>query len=125
MAVIRKAKIAVVDDDDSFRAATEWLLKAHGFAVSSFGSARSYLDLHQEANIDCIISDISMPGMSGIELKQHLNGLGSSIPLIFVSAQTDATLSDRVASCGAHALLQKPFHGNDLIKAIQQAIREN
>jgi FixJ family two-component response regulator len=114
--------IAVIDDDDSFRAATELLIRSLGFDVNGYESAQSFLDRRSDRITDCIISDINMPGMTGIELKQRLNREGSEVPVIFVSAQTDTTLPRRVAECGGLTLLQKPFHGQSLIDAIHQAV---
>lgn len=122
MSVVRKVRIAVIDDDDSFRTATEWLMKAHGFAAAGYASARSFLDQDPEEDFDCIISDINMPEMSGIELKQCLNRRGSQIPVIFVSAQTDPSLPARVTEIGGAALLQKPFHGQNLVDSVKLAV---
>lgn len=118
----RNLHIAVIDDDDSFRAATELLVRSLGFGVAGYESAHSFLDRRPDRNADCIISDINMPGMTGIELKQRLNEEGNEVPVIFVSAQTDPTLPHRVRECGGLALLQKPFHGQNLIDAINHAI---
>lgn len=121
----RNVQIAVIDDDDSFRAATEWLVRSLGFDVAGYESAQSFLDRCPDRNADCIISDINMPGMTGIELKQRLNEEGIEVPVIFVSAQTDSTLPRRVIECGGQALLQKPFHGQNLIDAIHHAIGDH
>lgn len=118
----RNVHIAVIDDDDSFRVATEWLVKSMGFDVFSYESAQSFLDKCPDRDTDCIISDINMPGMTGIELKERLNQEGIEVPVIFVSAQTDSSLPRRVRECGGLALLQKPFHGQNLIDAINHAI---
>lgn len=118
----RIAHIVVVDDDDSFRAATEWLIKSLGFEVAGYNSAQSFLEECPDRDTDCIISDINMPGMTGIELKQRLNAEGCRIPVIFVSAQTDPTLPHRVVECGGLALLQKPFQVQNLIDVLQHAL---
>ncbi|MCM2475444.1 response regulator [Rhizobium sp. CG5] len=118
----RNVHIAVIDDDDSFRAATQLLVRSLGFDVAGYESAESFLDRCSDRNADCIISDINMPGMTGIELKQRLNEEGVDVPVIFVSAQTDPTLPRRVIECGGLVLLQKPFHGQNLIDAIHHAI---
>lgn len=122
MAIEKNARIAVIDDDDSFRAATEWLIKAHGLDALGFASASAFLDEYPHENVDCIISDINMPGMSGLELKQCLNNRGSDIPVIFVSAQSDPSLPERVLQIGAAALLQKPFHGQHLMDTVNSVI---
>lgn len=118
----RNVHIVVVDDDDSFRDATEWLIKTLGYNVAVYESAESFLHECPDRNADCIISDINMPGMTGLELKERLNEEGNCVPVIFVSAQTDPSLPDRVVACGGLALLQKPFKGQNLIDAIMHAI---
>jgi FixJ family two-component response regulator len=118
----RNVHIAVIDDDESFRTATGLLVRSLGFNVAGYESARSFLDRCSDRKTDCIISDINMPGMTGIELKQRLNQEGINVPVIFVSAQTDTTLPRRVMECGGLSLLQKPFHGQSLIDALYQAL---
>lgn len=118
----RNVHIAVIDDDDSFRTATEWLIRSLGFDVAGYESAESFLDMCPDRKADCIISDINMPGMTGIELKQRLNEVGVDVPVIFVSAQTDPILPRRVIESGGVALLLKPFQGQNLIDAITHAI---
>ncbi len=93
-----------------------------GFDVVGYESAQSFLDRCPDRDADCIISDINMPGMTGIEPEAALNEEGVEVPVIFVSAQTDTTLPHRVRECGGLALLQKPFHGQNLIDAINHAI---
>lgn len=122
MLPLRNVHIAVIDDDDSFRAATELLVRSLGFDVAGYESAQSFLDKCPDRKTDCIISDIKMPGMTGIELKQRLNEEGVEVPVIFVSAQTDADLQRRVTECGGRTLLQKPFHGKQLIDAIHLSV---
>ena len=124
MPASRNVHIAVIDDDDSFRTATEGLIRSLGYAVSGHASAESFLDTRPAWDGDCIISDIQMPGMTGIELKQRLNAEGSTVAVIFVSAQTDPTLPRKVKECGGFILLQKPFQGQVLIDAIHQAIND-
>lgn len=124
MPASRNVHIAVIDDDDSFRTATEGLIRSLGYDVSGHASAESFLDTRPVWDPDCIISDIQMPGMTGIELKQRLNAEGSTVAVIFVSAQTDPTLPSKVKECGGLILLQKPFQGQVLIDAIHQAISD-
>jgi FixJ family two-component response regulator len=114
--------IVVIDDDDSFRIATEGLVRSLGYTVAGYASAEAFFDTQSARDADCIISDIQMPGMTGIEMKQRLNEEGTGIAVIFVSAQTDASLPRRVSECGGFILLHKPFHGQVLIDAIHRAI---
>jgi len=122
MPASRNVHIVVIDDDDSFRIATERLIRSLGYAVTGYASAEAFLDLRPAQDADCIISDIQMPGMTGIEMKQRLNAEGYDVAVIFVSAQTDATLPRRIHECGGLILLHKPFHGQVLIDAIHQAL---
>lgn len=122
MPASRTVHIVVVDDDDSFRIATEGLIRSLGYSVTGYASAEAFLDRRQAPNADCIISDIQMPGMTGIEMKKQMNAEGYDVAVIFVSAQTDATLPRRIQECGGMILLHKPFHGQVLIDAIHQAL---
>lgn len=122
MPASRNVHIAVIDDDDSFRTATEALIRSLGYEVSGHASAEAFLDMRAVWDADCIISDIQMPGMTGIELKERLNAEGSTVAVIFVSARIDPTLPRKVKECGGLILLQKPFQGQVLIDAIHQAI---
>lgn len=124
MPASRNVHIVVIDDDDSFRLAAEWLIKSLGYDVTGYESAESFLDMPPPRYADLIISDIQMPGMTGLEMKQRLNEEGHQVAVIFVSAQTDPALRRRVSECGGLALLQKPFHGRILIDAIHRAIEE-
>lgn len=121
----RTVHIVVIDDDDSFRAAMEWLLRSVGYTSSGYSSALSYLASPPGQKVDCIISDVNMPGMTGIELKERLNQDRIKVPVIFVSAQTDPALPMRVVECGGLALLQKPFQGQNLIDVIDHAVNLN
>ena len=122
MPASRTVHIVVIDDDDSFRIATEGLIRSLGYGVTGYASAESFLDMRTLQDPDCIISDIQMPGMTGIEMKQRLNAEGYDVAVIFVSAQTDATLPQRIHECGGLILLHKPFHGQVLIDAIHRAV---
>ena len=122
MPASRNVHIAVIDDDDSFRLAAEWLIKSLGYEVAGYESAEAFLGVPPPRAADVIISDIQMPGMTGIEMKQRLNEEGHEVAVIFVSAQADPALLRRVSECGGLALLQKPFHGQILIDAIHHAI---
>jgi FixJ family two-component response regulator len=118
----RNVQIAVIDDDESFRIATEALIRSLGYVAAGYASAEAFLGERTRQAADCIISDIQMSGMTGIEMKQRLNEQGSNVAVIFVSAQADATLPRRVQECGGLTLLHKPFHGQILIDAIDKAL---
>lgn len=118
----RNVLIAIIDDDDSFRAAMEGLIRSLGYKAAGYSSAKAFLDTHSDRRVNCVVSDIQMPGMTGIEMKQQLNKIGSAVPVIFVTAHTDAGLNQRVADCGGLLLLRKPFDAQALIDGVGLAL---
>ena len=114
--------IAVVDDDASVRRALQRLLRAAGFAVETFATAREFLDSARWAQTACLVLDIHLPGMSGLELQEHLAVSGAPIPIVFITAHDDATVRERASRAGAVGYLRKPFDQGTLIEAIGRAI---
>ncbi len=114
--------IAVVDDDASVRRALQRLLRAAGFAVETFATAREFLDSGRWAQTACLVLDIHLPGMSGLELQEHLAVSGAPIPIVFITAHDDATVRERASRAGAVGYLRKPFDQGTLIEAIGRAI---
>jgi FixJ family two-component response regulator len=112
--------VHVVDDDDSFRTALTRLLSAAGHTVKSFSSAE---DLLAARPLDggCLLLDIDMPGCSGVELQAQLNGAGSLLPIIFLTASSDIGTSVRTVKAGAEDFLCKPVDAQTLLAAIDQA----
>jgi FixJ family two-component response regulator len=115
-------RLAVVDDDASVREALRALLRSAGFAVETFASAEDFLRLGESSGFDCLVLDVRMPGMSGLELQEHLAASGSRIPVLFMSAHADASLPAR-AGGGAVRLIQKPFSDDELLEAIDASLR--
>jgi FixJ family two-component response regulator len=105
--------ISIVDDDDTVRAATESLVRSLGFEARTFASAESFLQSSALSKTRCLILDVQMPNMSGVELQNHLSQLGFDVPIIFITAYPDESIKERVLAAGAVAFLQKPFevHG--------------
>lgn len=116
-------RLAVVDDDASVREALRALLRSAGFAVEAFASAEDFLRLGESSSFHCLILDVRMPGMSGLELQEHLAASGSRIPVLFMSAHADASLRAR-AGGRAVQLLQKPFSEDALLEAIDASLRQ-
>jgi FixJ family two-component response regulator len=115
-------RISVVDDDESIREAINDLLDCVGLRVEVFGSAEDFLnseDLHDTA---CLILDVRMPGMSGLELQGHLNAAGFHIPIIFISAHDDGEAKSRALGAGAVDFLRKPFSEDALLSAINTSL---
>jgi FixJ family two-component response regulator len=112
--------IGVVDDDASMLKGIERLLGAYGFATKVFASAEAFLDRNAAADVDCLLVDIHLGGMSGIELRHHLTASGCKLPVIFMTAFDDEATRMQAQSAGCIAFLHKPFTANLLIGAIEQ-----
>src|ERR1700684_2558698 len=114
--------VSVIDDDQSVRESLPHLLKRFGFAVRAFSSAEEYFasDLMSQSN--CLILDINMPGMSGLDLLEELKRLGWETPVIFITAQRDEKVRSPVLEQGAIECLFKPFSGKALRAAIDSAL---
>jgi FixJ family two-component response regulator len=122
--LIQVSLISIVDDDDLFRAAIEKLVESLGFIVHTFSSAESYLQSSCVATTDCLIADVQMPNMSGLELQEHLSHLGLDIPIIFVTAYPDDIVRSRAMNAGAVCVLHKPvdLQGRRLADCLQDAL---
>ena len=113
--------IAIVDDDASVCEALESLLKSIGFRAASFSSARSFLDSAQFPNVSCVVLDVSMPNMDGLELQRHLAST-NPIPIIFITAHRDEKTRERALQAGAISFLNKPFSDEALIDSVHSAL---
>jgi FixJ family two-component response regulator len=116
------AKVMVVDDDAGVRNAMRALLKSVGLDNQLFASAQEFLTAYQPSHRGCLVLDIRMPGMSGLELQQQLNLRGAVIPVIFMSGHADIPMAVEAMQHGAFDFLQKPFRDQDLLDRIQRAI---
>ena len=116
--------ISIVDDDDLFRTALEKLVKSLGLATRTFSSAELYLQSSLLKTTHCLIADIQMPNMSGLELQEHLSHLGLDIPIIFITAYPDDTVRTRAMNAGAVCFLHKPadLQGRRLADCLQDAL---
>jgi FixJ family two-component response regulator len=117
--------IAVVDDDASIRRALQGLLRSVGFRAAAFASAEDFLQASQLQDTACLIVDVRMPGMSGLELQRHLATTNRPIPLIFITAHGDAEARARALRAGAVDFLYKPFSEEGLLRAIQSALQSS
>lgn len=115
--------IVVIDDEAALCEATESLLTAAGFRARSFPSAEDFLRSESRHRAACLIVDVRLPGMTGLQLQQHLLANGKQIPTIFVTAQEDSEGRKRAQAmrAGALAFLHKPFDEHDLLDAVQAA----
>jgi FixJ family two-component response regulator len=114
--------VFVVDDDDAVRNSLRLLLKSVGLPTVAFASAREYLDSWHPAQPGCLVLDVRMPGMSGLELQEELNRRGAIIPVIFISGHGDIPMAVEAIQHGAFDFLQKPFRDQDLIDRVQRAL---
>jgi FixJ family two-component response regulator len=115
--------ISVVDDDDSVRESLQGLIRAFGFAVEAFASAEEFLNSDQLPNTRCLILDVRMPGMNGIELQRRLVASHCGIPVIFITAHGDETARSQALKDGAVDYLLKPFTEDALLNAIHAALK--
>ena len=123
MAIERKAKIVViVDDDDLMRTALQGLLKADGLLARAFASAEEFLRSGCQHDTACLITDIRMPGMSGLELQTKLNADRCRIPIIFITAHGDEKMRLQALRAGAVEFLAKPFDDEALLVSIRSAL---
>jgi FixJ family two-component response regulator len=123
MAIRGKAKVvAIVDDDDLMRAALQGLLKSAGLAAQSFASAEEFLRSGHQHDAACLITDIRMPGASGLELQAQLNADHCRIPTIFITAHGDVNMQVQAMRAGAMEFLAKPFDDEVLLGSVRAAM---
>jgi FixJ family two-component response regulator len=115
--------VAIVDDDDSMRGALQGLLKAVGLPAQAFASGEEFLKSGRHRQTACLIADIRMPGMSGLELQAKLNAEHCRIPTIFITAHGDANLRMQALRAGAVEFLAKPFDDEALLESVREALR--
>ena len=117
--------VFVIDDDASVRAALEDLLESVGLVVQSCGSTKEFLHAERPDVPACLVLDVRMPGMSGLDFQQEMDRLGIRIPIIFITAHGDVSMSVRALKAGAIEFLTKPFREQDLLDAIQLGIEKD
>jgi FixJ family two-component response regulator len=118
----RRKIIAIVDDDPSMLKAAENLLDARGFATKVFASAEEFLKHGTAGEVDCLLLDIHLGGISGIELRLQLKAAGSTIPIVFMTALDDEAIPDKALKTSGVSCLRKPFSAPHLFDAIQKAL---
>ncbi|WP_029921904.1 response regulator transcription factor [Nevskia soli] len=114
--------VFVVDDDKSLRDSLRWLLESIRLQVETFDSAESFIGAFDPLRSGCLVLDVRMPGLSGPELMDRLNRLGSSLPIIFLSAHGDVPLAVRAMKGGAVDFLQKPYNNQLFIERVREAL---
>ena len=116
--------ISVVDDDASVRTATDNLLSSYGYRVHTFASAEEFLQSSCLNDSSCVIADVQMPAMSGLDLLMHMRAQGYNAPFIFITAFPDENVRTQALKAGAISFLAKPFAGSVLINCIEIALSE-
>jgi FixJ family two-component response regulator len=119
------AIVAVVDDDPSIQQSLEYLLESADHDVLAFGSARAMLESGCLAKIDCLISDIDMPGMDGFDLSQAVRDARPEVPIILITGHPELLHRLPPMDAGRHVVFRKPFDGQDLLTAVEDAVRDS
>ena len=115
--------ISVVDDDDAVRKATKALIRSLGYRVATFASAEEFLESEWLRDTSCVISDVHMPGLNGVELQARLAAGGHRIPMIFITAFPDDRMRDRAMRSGAISFMSKPYSDANLIVCLDRALK--
>lgn len=121
---MRTALIAVVDDDESIRRTTTFLIESFGFRAAAFESAEGFLESGQLHETSCLIADVHMRGMNGLQLQCRLAAAGRAIPIIFITAYGNKESRQQAMRAGAVAFLGKPFNDEELLGSIRLALRK-
>lgn len=119
---VKTKLVAIVDDDESVRIALQGLMKAAGYPAQSFASAEEFLNSGQHRDTGCLIADIRMPGMSGLDLQARLNSQRCKIPTIFITAHGDTNMRMQALRAGAVEFLTKPFSDDVLLEQVKTAL---
>ena len=119
------ATVFIVDDDDAVRDAVMLLLKSVGLAVEGYGDGQQFLDSVDPNRTGCIVLDVRMPGMSGMDLQKKLNEQGNRLPIIFVTGHGDVPMAVEAMRAGAEEFLQKPFRDQDLLDRVHTALQRD
>ena len=117
--------IAVVDDDDALRNSLDDLLESVGFRVQGFASAEAFLQAQHTPETACLLLDVRLPGMNGLELQRQLGVMHRRIPIIFITAYADDDVRARALAAGAVAVLSKPCHEEEILQAIEVALTQS
>ena len=115
--------VAILDDDESVRSALDGLMKAVGLSAQTFASAEEFWSSSEQRNTACLITDVRMPGISGLELQSKLKAAHCRIPIIFITAHGDANMRLQALREGAVEFLQKPFDDDVLLQHVRAALQ--
>lgn len=119
---VERQRVFVVDDDEAMRDSLAWLLESNDLAVSCFGSGEEFLASFAADMDGCLVLDVRMPGMSGLELHEKLQALGSTLPIIFVTGHGDVPMAVSALKKGAADFIEKPFNNLEILALIRQCL---
>jgi FixJ family two-component response regulator len=119
------AFISVIDDDESVRDSTQILLRSVGYKVATFESAELFLDANVLSETECLILDMRMPGIDGLELQRRLNSAEAGVPIIFVTAHDDKKNRQLALDGGACSFFQKPFGASEFLAAVRTTLKQH
>ena len=122
---MKRNLISVVDDDESIRRTTTLLIQSFGFQATAFESAESFLKSGQLHQTSCLIVDVQMPGMNGLQLQRHLAASGFKLPIIFITAYDNNESRQQAMQAGAVAFLSKPFNDKNLLETIRTTLLDD
>jgi len=120
----RPPVVYVVDDDEAVRDSLKWLLEGNHYAVECFESAESFLDHRDDGRLACLILDVRMPGMSGLELQEHLVRLEVALPILFITGHGDVPMAVNTMKKGAVDFIEKPFNEAELRAAVERMLNQ-
>lgn len=116
------SKVFVVDDDAAMRKSLRWLIESVGLEVETFGSANEFLESYDATQIGCLVLDVRMPGMSGLDLQEHLQSQRFALPVLIVTGHADVPMAVRALKAGAFDFIEKPFNDQVMLERVQKAI---
>jgi FixJ family two-component response regulator len=116
--------VSIIDDDESLRVAMTGLFRSRGFVAHGFASAEEFLSSSELSETSCVISDVQMPGIGGLELQAKLTAQNARIPIIFITAFPDSRIENKARDAGAICFLKKPFDGQVLMNCVERALSQ-
>ena len=120
-----KSVVCIVDDDPAVRDSLKWLLSSVDLEVETYASAQEFIDAYDPDQQGCVLVDVRMPGMSGLELQEELSTRGTNLPVIVITGHSDVQMAVRAMKSGAFDFIEKPFNDQALLDLVQKAIEEN
>lgn len=121
-AMSESATVHIIDDDASLRGALDSLFRSTGLGVRQYGSAQAFMDAPTPEGLGCLVLDVRLPGVSGLEFQEHLAGLGVRLPVVLMTGHGDIPMSVRAMKAGAVDFLTKPFRDQDMLDAVATAL---